>query len=209
MSKHLLQDLARALNWTSDPPIRWTQGLSTQEMDKIASALGLDSWCGTAYREDMHSAERRFIAREPRASSCVINTAPQGQVKGEHWVCLYYDPSDPELQHHLEFFDPAGLINHLPSVTCVMENLSPFHPVVQNQTPIQDIFDPKSPACGYHCLYYVMCKDSTLPLDTDQPLDASNVGQLAYPDGGRFSHVNDVHAMTVVEGFIKNRGLVL
>ena len=147
---HLVSDLIANLNWNGQPvPVRWTQGLSTPELDRAARALNLTSFCGTGYREAIHDVEHRFLQREPWASSCVINTAPEGQVKGEHWVCLYYDPGS-DLQHTLEYFDPAGILNFLPSVTCLMEELSPFHPVVQNQHPLQNALDTTSPACGFH-----------------------------------------------------------
>lgn len=211
--RHLLQDLCTNLEWEGKPPVRWTKGLSTTEIDRTCEALGIQSFCGTGYREAVHDIGLKFTKREPHPSSCVINTAPEGQVAGEHWVCLWYHP-DPDLSEQVEYFDCAGLMNLMPSVTCLMEELSPFRPVLQNLHPIQNSLDTASVACGFHCIYFLLCKEGLVPnIPTKDSyglsLSADNVGVLAYPENGLHPHLNDVHAMTIIEGRLKAKGLIL
>lgn len=220
MSKHLISDLVNNLKWQGAPPIRWTSGLSTDEMNVIAEALKIPSWCGTGYRERVHHMERLFELREPYPSSCVINTAPEGSKDGEHWVALYYTPY-PDIgqeDHHVEFFDCSGLLNVMPAVDCLMESLSdgpdrnniPL-PIVQNTSVLQNGMNPDSPACGYHCMYYIMCKDKIIPplIKSEEPIEAFNIGTYFYPYKGLHPHLNDLHVMESIEWFLKDRNVKL
>ena len=209
MSQHTIQHLKTVLHWSGDAPIRWSKGLSVEEMNKIARGLNLHSWCGVVSRETIHHASQVFKLREPRVSSCIVNTAPKSSA-GEHWICIFYNPWS---ENPIEYFDSVGLLAYLPEVICLFKELSPFHAIVANDTVIQNSFNHQSPACGYHALMYIIAKDNPKLVDKDRyfkghNVDASNMFQL-YNYDARFPHLNDVQAMSSIESLMQQSGIQL
>jgi hypothetical protein len=113
---------------------------------------------------------------------------------GEHWIAIYYNPlSDNDTI--LQYYDSNGMCNVLSSVECMFEELSPFNPIEQNLSIIQDLTDIESISCGYHALLFLFYK-SLHP--ESSIIDIVNV----YPYKAAFTHFNDLFAINSLEMFI-------
>ena len=210
MSSHTISHLREALRWTGGAPLRWSKGLSVEEINKITRGLNICSFCGVASRETIHHVGQLFKLREGRVSSCLLNSAPES-LAGEHWLSLRYCPSS---ESRIEYFDSVGLIAYLPEVICLFKELSPFHAIVANETALQNSFNHQSPACGYHALYFLLAKDNPKLLLRGYPpsagaaaaaagtdlddIDASTMYKL-YDYDGKYAHLNDVQVMLTIE----------
>ena len=221
MSSHTIRHLREALGWTGDVPLRWTKGLSVEEINKITRGLNICSFCGVASRETIHHVSQVFKIREGQPSSCIVNSAPENQ-DGEHWFSLRYDSCSEWTR--MEYYDSLGLVPFLPEVICILKELSPFHPVVANEKTIQNSFNHQSPACGYHSIYFLIARDNPELLlnweeggfraetaervDLIDKIDASTMYKL-YDFDGRYSHLNDVKAMQLVERLVQEYDIKL
>ena len=200
MSQHTIEHMKHELNWTGEVPIRWTKGLSAGELDKIMHAMNSKIWCGpVSARDDICNIKPCFVEHEPNASSTIFNTALKDQ-NGEHWVAIYYDPCCND--HRIEYFDSTGLMCFFPEIMCLIEYLSPHHAIVQNEYIIQNPTNLNSPACGFHCIYYLLKKEGILPPDNGY-VD-SEIMHADYPLEGEIKHINDMHAMLTVEKLIRD-----
>ena len=199
MSQHTIEHMKHELDWTGNAPIRWMKGLSAGEMDKIMHAMNSKTWCGPVVaREDICNIKPCFVAHEPNASSTIFNSALRKE-RGEHWIAIYYDLCAKD---KIEYFDSTGLMCIFPEIICLFEFLSPHNAIVQNQYVIQNPNNHESPACGYHCIYYLLKKEGILP-PVSSFVDSENM-HGEYPYLGEIKHINDMHAMVTVEKLIRD-----
>ena len=103
--------------------------------------------CDVYLLEDLDSFVRKAKEEVPRPLAMIVNTEPNPNGPGEHWVAIYADDMKTE------FFDSFGnnptrvgfyrLFNHLDQ------------PWERNTQGLQDLF---SAVCGHYCLYYLLLR---------------------------------------------------
>ena len=142
-------------NWRTSRAIRLKLGLSGQEIyDVLSKKLQQFTDVYSVDKIDISTLQERVGRGE--AVCCVVNTATSREPEGEHWVaiymtkplCSYFDPlSFPPLQR------PLLQICHLSDS------------FEWNDILIQDIENPKSTACGYFCIFFLLMKSNGLSMN--------------------------------------------
>ena len=178
---------------------RWKHGMHQKDVCEFMSQFShcfLGAYSQRDLVEDqslLKEVMKRLEADQPLSLMVSTNYEDRETPPGEqtHWVCLYMDG-----QGECDYFDSYGIPpiqkDILQFLDCAREGAGCVH---ANQTELQDIWDQDSRTCGFHCVYYLMNREF-------KGYKADEIYRT-YPNNGRNTHSNDVHATLFCENLIK------
>jgi hypothetical protein len=131
---------------------RLKHGLRDDELNQMLTSL--PGYLGTLPQDKLHEVTSDKLVN--RESSLIINTGKSDSA-GEHWQAVWIGRTG------VDFFDPFGLPPLQNTTLQLLERTK--LPWTWNATPVQDIVDENSTACGYHCFLFLLLKYLLAPMD--------------------------------------------
>ena len=154
-------------------PARLKEGLSGNEIRKIIgpkSIYKVPGFIDVYHHDELKTRFRKDLLEElspVRPTSFIINTGDKDALHGEHYQAVWIGPTEDEFCRgvDVDFFDSYGEFPYQEDVIETIKYLldicfcnETYH-FDYNMKPVQNINNPDSITCGYHCCYFLINKN--------------------------------------------------